>query len=215
MSNETTNPVLIRILIGICVVSLCVVGAFVLLMTPSAKAYRAASKLKARGFEIVYDEGGYLVWQHPIQVWGEDQSITEDDCRLICQLPHLVMLSFEGCDLSGLNLDDIGNCRKLEAFRCYDVTQFPANEIRKLAACPISEFVFDNACLNDSNLEVFAKWTTIDDLHLDWNDGITDAGFEHLEKIAPLKYLDFVGTSVTEEGLEEFKKKRPDVLIRP
>jgi len=213
MSNETTNPVVKWILIGICVVSVCVVGVLFLIGSYSANGHRAARELQARGFRIDYLSHGEFVWAYAGTVIGKDQSITEDDSRLIGQLSHLQFLEFIRCDLSELNLNDIGNCRELSNFHCYDVTPFPANEISKLVACPIKVFVFENASLNDSDLEVFAKLTKLEYLHLNGNTGITDEGFEYFEKITSLKNLFLNGTSVTKEGVEEFQKKRSDVEV--
>ena len=213
MSNETTNPVVKWILIGVIVVSFCVVGACVLFMTPPTKEHRAARELEKRGFEIEYRRQGFNIWQYPLCVYGESRNITEDDSQLLCQLLHLRLLQFNHCDLSGLNLDDVGNCRELTDFTCYDVTQFPVNEIRKLAACPIHELILSNVRLSDSDMEDFAKWTSVGFLILDDNAGITDVVFEHLEKIASLRHLCLTGTSVTKEGVEEFKKKRPLVDV--
>ena len=213
MSNETTNPVVKWILIGICVVSLCVVGALFLLGTYPVGEYRAAKELEKRGLGISYYRFGNNIWQYPVIVTGGGQSITEDDSQLMGQLPHLQSLYFYSSDLSGLNLDDIKNCQYFSSFYCDGVAPFPADEIRKLAAYSIHAFGFVNSCLNDSDMEDFAKWTTVDCLYLDRNAGITDAVFEHLEKIASLRLVRLTGTSVTKEGIEEFKKKRPGVEV--
>jgi len=101
----------------------------------------------------------------------------------------------------------------LDTFRCRNVTQFPADEIGKLAACPLTSIALINAGLNDSDLENFAGLTKIVQIILGNNAGITDAGFEHFEKIASLSYLNLKGTSVTQEGVKEFRKKRPDVEV--
>ena len=214
MSKEQTSPVLKWILIAIAVVSLCAMGVFVLFMTSPAKENHVAKKLEARGFVILYKQQGYyMTWEYPYLVVGKGLNITEDDSRLICQLPHLQYLRFEHCNLSGLNLDDIGKCRDLIAFICDDVTPFPAGEIRKLAICADIDFVFKKCSLNDSDLEDFAKWTTADYLFLEDNTEITDAVFEPLEKIGTLRHLEVKGASVTKEGVEEFQKKRPDVEV--
>jgi hypothetical protein len=213
MSSETSGPVAKWILIAVSGISMLCIVFFIGLMTYPAGEYRAADELQARGFGIRFMRQNYEVWQRPILVLGEDQSITEDDSRLICQLSRLQSLTFRRCDLSELNLDDIGNCRELRYFYCDDVTQLSVNEIRKLAVCPVYVFMLKNAPLNDSDLESFMKWTKVEYLYLENNPGITDAGFEHLEKITPLRQLDIKGTSVTKEGVEEFQRKRPDVTV--
>ena len=219
MSNETTHPVVKWILIAVIVVSFCVVGALFLIGTYPTEEYRAAKELEKRGFNIGYARQGYQVWRYPIGVSGSGLSITEDDSRLICQLRHLRLLYFQRCDLSGLYLDDIGNRRELRKFYCYDVTQLPADEITKLTVCPINEFGFGNVIglgdvhLNDSDLMNFTKWTKLEYLDLPDNAGITDAGFEYFGKIASLKKLNLTGTSVTQKGVDDFRKKRPDVYV--
>ena len=213
MSNEQTSSTVKRILIAVIAVSICAVGAFVLLMTYPAGEYRAAKELELRGFLVDNTRQSYNVWAYPRILIGENLSITEDDSRLIGQLSHLQDLVFRRCDLSGLNLDDIGNCQELIGFSCDDVTPFPADEIRKLAACPVHRASFVNASLDDSDLADFAKWIRLQNLYLNDNVEITDTGFDHLEKIASLKYLILTGASVTQERIEEFKKKRPDVEV--
>jgi hypothetical protein len=94
------------------------------------------------------------------------------------------------------------------------VTQFPVDEIGKLAACPVRVILLPNVHLKDGDLEAFTKLTNLDLLILESNVGITDAGLEHLEKIASLRHLQLSKTSVTKEGVEEFQKKRPDVRVR-
>jgi hypothetical protein len=211
MSSETSSPVVKWILIVLSGISVLCIAFFIVLMTRPVDEYRVADELQARGFHVEYER--HEIWQRPFQVWGDGLSITEDDSRLICQLPHLQALAFQCCDLSGLNLDDIGNCQGLWCFHCEDVTLFPADEIRKLAACPINTFHYTKSPLNDSDLKDFAKWAKGVFLDLNDNAGITDAGLEHLEKIASLQYLGLVRTSVTREGVEEFRRKRPDVTV--
>jgi len=213
MSNETTNPVVKWILIGVIVVSVCVVGAFVLLGTYPAGEYRVAKELEKRGFVVEYERQSNNIWKYPVIVIGENLSITEDDSRLLCQLSHIQILNFLRCDLSGWNLDEIRNCRELKYIHSNHATHFPIDEIGKLAACPVTWLGINTDCLNDSNLVEFAKLTNLEYLYLEKNAGITDAGLDHLEKIASLQYLGLTGTSVTQEGVDEFKKKRPGVEV--
>ena len=213
MSNETTNPVVKWILIGVIVVSVCVVGAFVLLGTYPAGEYRVAKELEKRGFVVEYERQSNNIWKYPVIVIGENLSITEDDSRLLCQLSHIQILNFLRCDLSGWNLDEIRNCRELRYIYSNTATHFPIDEIGTLAACPMTWIGINNDCLNDANLTEFAKFTNLEYLDLEKNAGITDAGIEHLEKIASLRLVRLKGTSVTKEGIEEFQKKRPDVRV--
>ena len=210
MSNETTNPVLKWILIIVACVSILVA---IFLALYSVSEYRAAWKLRARGFTVYFVKLDDMILHRPITVANNGQNITLDDCRLICQLPHLIRLGFVGGNMSGLNLGEIGNCPRFEIFLCQDVTQFPADEIRKLATCPLNSLVLSNVDLEDSDLENLMGLTKLEFINLGGNVGITDASFEYLEKIASLKNLFLSETSVTQEGIEEFKKKRPDVEI--
>jgi hypothetical protein len=214
MSNETTSPVLKWILIAIVGLTIPCAVFLVLYATYPVDESRVARELQARGFGVIYEwQDNGSIWRHPANVYGMDQSITPDDCRLICQLPHLRNLDFVRCDMSGLNLDEIGNCQKLSSFCCIDVTQFPVDEIGKLAACPVRIILLPSVHLKDGDLEAFTKLTDLDLLFLEGNIGITDAGLDHFEKIASLRHLKLSKTSVTNEGIGEFQKKRPDVRV--
>jgi len=216
MSQTSTNPTLKWILIVIAVVT--ALGAvFVVLYVTYPDDCRAARKLQKRGFKIEYNwYDDNKIWQRPTTVRGEDQSITLDDSRLICQLPHLYELVFWHCDASGLNLDEIGNCQELTWLRFRSLTRFPVNELQKLTTCPVKFVTVElrDVPLKDSDLEVFAKFTHLTSLVLIFNnEGVTDACLEYFEKIPTLKDLQFQGSSITHEGVEEFKKKRPDVEV--
>ena len=188
-----------------------------LMATYPADEYRVASELEKRSFIIGYhwcDDN--RIWKHPTNVVGGDQMITSDDSRLFCQLPRLDTLRFLRCDMSDLNLDEIGNCRKLQIIQCFDTTQFPVSELKKLTACPVVyiEVKSKDVHLNDSDLDEFTKFTHLDTLVLECdNAGVTDACLEYFEKIPTLKILRLLGSSITQEDIEEFKKKRPDIKI--
>ena len=213
MSNETTHPVVKWILIGVIVVSLCVVGACVFMMSYPVDEYLAARELQSRGFHINYEWQRDQRRNYPTEIVGSDRNITTKDSRLICQLPHIRLLTFVRGDMFGLNLDGIGNCQELSDLTFLDVVNFPAEEIEKLAACPVKSIVLINAHLKDSDVANFVGLTELISIGLQGNTGITDASFEYFEKIASLRYLYLAETSVTKEGIEEFKKKRPDVEV--
>lgn len=201
--------------------------------------FPVALQLQSRGFGVIYNWQNDTVWKHPTHVYANDESITADDCRLICRLPRLYALQFMRGDMSNLNLDEIGNCPELLFFQFRKVDRFPSCEIRKLAACPklvslqISSTVFkitrddieplsacplvqvnlESAGLSDVDMDVFTGFAKLVQLGLEGNIGITDAAFEHFAKIPSLKRLVLQKTSVTKEGVEEFQKKRPDVTF--
>jgi len=165
---------------------------------------------------VLYNWRDGTIWQHPTHVARNDYSVTLEDSRLIWQLPYLYGLDFMGGDMSGLSLDGIENCQELCYFRFVHVTQFPVNEIPKLAACPIKVLCIESkdTHLKDSDLEVFAKFSKLETLRLICiNSEITDAGLECFATIPSLKELCLSKTSVTQEGIDEFQKKRPDVKI--
>jgi len=213
MSKESTNPVLKWVLIAIIGVTIpCAIFVLYAMIYPPDD-YRVVKELRARGFVVEYKRHDGSIKQYLTHVYREGLVLTPDDCRLICQLPRLKVLGFAGSDLSGLDLDDIGNCSELGGLICIGVKQFPVAEIRKLTACPIRHMVMQGVHLKDSDLEYFAGLTQLVSLVLNNNAGITDASFEHLEKFASLKWLSISETSVTKEGVEEFQKKRPDVNV--
>jgi len=217
MSQTSTNPALKWILIVIAVVTALGAVAVVLLSTYPADEYRVARELRKRGFDIIYyRQDGDKIWYRPTNVLGQYQSITSDDCRLFCQLPRLYYLLFMRCDMSALNLDEIGNCREVHVLQCNDATQFPVSELTKLTACPFWTIYVESkdVPLKDSDLEEFVKFTHLEELSLICNNvGVTDVCLEYFEKIPSLKKLRLPGASITQEGVEEFKKKRPDVEV--
>ena len=182
-------------MIGVSVFGMVLIFLFA---TYPMEGYRAARELESRGYGIIYARQGYTVWQHPIRVIGFDQRITADDSRLICRLSRLQALQFVDCDISDLNLDEIGNCQELNTFWFRAVTQtpFPMSEIQKLTACP-----------------------SLKHLHLDCNygelsdDKTVDACLEYLAKMPALKILKLPPSNVTKEGIEEFRKKHPDIEV--
>ena len=181
--------------------------------------HHIARKLQTRGYMVIYNweyddtSNEISIWQRPTHVAGNDVNLSPEDSRLICQLPCLYALDFAQGDVSGLNLDNIGNCQRLRYFRFFSVTGFPKGEIQKLATCPVAHIALVGVGLTDSNLEAFIKFSDLENLALNDNVGITDAGLEHLEKIPNLKELNLSKTSVTKEGIEEFQEKRPDVTV--
>ena len=129
--------------------------------------------------------------------------------------PQIVKLSvlFYRSDISGLDWDEIGHCRILDSLSFDDITGFPINEIQKLTACPIVFLALFNVQLKDSDLENLMGLKQLGYLGLRQNIGITDVSFEYLEQMTSLELLDVRDTSVTEEGINEFQKKRPDVKV--
>jgi hypothetical protein len=162
---------------------------------------------------MIWQHPAYFLWGQPISVHCKNLILTPENCRLICQLRGLQGLLFYRSDISGLDWDEIGHCRILDSLSFDDITGFPINEIQKLAACPIVFLALFNVQLKDSDLENIMGLKQLAFLELYMNVGITDASFEYLEKIASLKYLNLSKTSVTEEGIKEFQKKRPDVRV--
>ena len=212
MSEDSTPSKLKWILIA--VNGILLLGAiFFVLFVIRPSDHFVAKKLEARGYEVSYDWCGNTIWQHPTSVVGKDMNMTPEDCRLICQLPRLEALHFRRGGMSGLNLDDIGHCQELSFISFADITSFPGYEIRKLAVCPIEYLILDSVGLTDTDLEALMIFSQLYYLNLRGNTGITDAGLEHLVKMPSLDRLELTKTSVTKEGVEEFQKKRPDVMV--
>ena len=217
MSQTSTHPALKWVLIVIVMMTALGAVAVVLLSAYPADEYRAARELEKRGFTAGYhwfDDN--KIWQHHDEIGGDGLMITSDDCRLFCQLPYLEVLEFMRCDMSGLNLDEIGNCQKLQIIHCLDATRFPISELKKLTACPVELIHVESkdVDLNDSDLEEFVKFKNLEILRLEFNNtGVTDTCLEYFEKIPTLETLILPGSSITQEGVEEFKKKRPDVDV--
>lgn len=197
MSKETTSPALKWILTA--TIGIIIFGAvlFFLLATYPAEDIRVAQELEARGFHVTYARQGYLGWEVPNFITGRNQKITSDDCRLICQLSRLRYIYLFDCDITELNLDDIGNCRKLEKFwfSAETQTRLPMSEIQKLSACPTLEAIY----LRCNRDEEFSE------------DKSMDVFLEYFEKSPKLRVLQLPASCVTKEGVEEFKNKCPDI----
>ena len=214
--KEPKKSALKWVLIGVIILSVVVV-----LYATFPNDFRIAEELQSRGFEVHYDGQYEMIWQHPAYyIWERpicvtvvDQNITQDDSRSICLLRNLKELCFIRSDISGLNWDEIVSCRVLCSLLFDDVTGFSTSELQKISACPIVLIQFYNVQLNDSDIENIMGLKQLEWLWVDKSIGITDASFEYLEKIASLEKLYLVDTSVTEEGVKEFKKKRPDVEV--
>ena len=208
MSEKTNRPPLKWLLIpsfGIILVGLVPMVWYASLPDD----FHVGRKLQARGFAVIYD----TFWRHPIRVEGEHLNITPEDGWLISQLPHLHGMYFINCDMPDLNLDEIGNCQNLDVAFFLGVRGLPIDELRKLAPCPVTYLVLCNADLKDSDLEILMELPKLGALSLLGNTGITDTGLEHLENISSLRHLNLQSTSVTQEGVEVFKKKRSDVKV--
>jgi len=217
MSQTSTNPALKWILIVIIGMTAFCAVFVVLLATYPVDEYRVARELESRGFRVYYERlPGDKIWKHPVQVNGAHQVITSGDCRLFCQLPRLKYLHFVYCDMSGLILDEIENCGDLQIFESSIATRFPVSELQKLVTCPTTTIFVSSrdVDLNDSDLKEFVKFTYLEHLRLEFNNTeVTDACLHIFEKIPTLKSLRLPGSSITQEGIEEFKKKRPDVVV--
>ncbi len=163
MSEKPSNPIFVRILIVIIAITFLGVIAFVLLATYPADR-RVAAELRSRGFDVSYNWIRGSLWKRSWAVIGSTQNITAEDCRLICQLPRLCSLDFVGCDMSGLNWDEINNCQDLRSLGLIDSTNFSVAELEKLAVCPINILFMESRTtkVNDSDLESFVKFKNLD-----------------------------------------------------
>ena len=90
------------------------------------------------------------------------------------------------------------------------------SELQKLTACQVKEISVSSrdVHLKDSDMEDFVKFTHLETLVLECdNAGVTDACLEYFETIPTLKSLGLPKSNITQEGVEEFQKKRPDVKV--
>ena len=209
MSEKTNRPPLKWLLISS--LGIVLVGLVPLVWYETLPDdWHAGRELRSRGFMVTHNT---FLWRQPTHVFGENRDITPEDGLLISRLPHLRSLRFTNCDMLDLNLDEIGKCRQLDSVHFIGAKRLSVDELRKLAPCPVTNIALYDSDLKDSDLEVLTELTTIKNLTLSNNAGITDAGLEHLEKIPSLRVLRLYGTGVTQDGVEEFKKKRPGVSV--
>ena len=176
--------------------------------------------------------GNYQFRQYP--------EVTDEVLAELQKMPHLFSVSFGDTDLSQINLELLTKVPALEHFQVLNNTD-PAwspkdinklsgclrlrnimlmkvpltnKEIEPLKACPITHLSFISAGLTDADSAVFTLFPTLETLQLRDNPGITDSSLAIFETISSLRYLSVQGTGVTQEGVEAFQNKRPDVKLR-
>ena len=121
------------------------------------------------------------------------------------KLPELQVLILSGVKVTDAGLVHLKKFPKL-AFLTLNGTGFTDRgfeEITKLDNLYSLSFVYTS--LTDKGLAHRGKLPKIHELHLSWNNGITDAGLADLKGLDSLEHLDLSGTNITDAGLVHLK----------
>ena len=90
--------------------------------------------------------------------------------------------------------------------------QIPQDVIREIARHDLLALNIADCGLTDSDVKELCKSETIEHLCLNENQ-ITDDTIEHFEQMKNLKKLEIWWTNISKEGVERFRKNRPDCEV--
>lgn len=185
----------------------------------SSAVLQEVGKLTAlRRFEIESMEDGNL---RPLaQLRSLERLIVK--FRLGTRVDGLAVLAnFRLLDTLGLqyaDITDLSPITNLDSLKVLDVTgcSFPGDEgVEIVNSGPITiEYLsLANTAANDDDLENVTRYVRLKVLLLDYTD-ITDAALKVIARLPSLKQLGVEGTRVSTEGVREFARVRPDVIVR-
>ena len=109
-------------------------------------------------------------------------NITDADIAVLAEAyPNLTGVNFIKCEkITGSGLEGLTKLRHLQLQLCYNLT--------------------------DDGLKSLKDLTQLESVMLTSCSGITDVGVENLKGLKKLKHLQLVGTSITDDSLEHFRK---------
>jgi len=146
--------------------------------------------LAARGNHLAYFTGlGSLSGLTELNVSNID--ITDDDLEAIGKLTKL-----ERLDLNGARISDAGLAK-----------------LRFLQGLQYLDLSSGDALISDAAMQYLKPLTTLTDLRLRYNTGITDAGIRQLVSLTKLKNLDISWTHITASGYRKLKAALPNAEI--
>ncbi len=114
---------------------------------------------------------------------------------------------------TGESLKELAKLPKLKSIG-WGVNGMKTQDYALLADLPAVEQINLSGTATDEMLPAFQKCQHLRRLLLD-HTAITDAGFEHLKNILPLKSVSLWNTKLTDAGLAAFKQARPVVKVEP
>ncbi len=130
-----------------------------------------------------------------------NNSISNEDLRLISRLPHLRKVDLSGTGVTDNGLEsvcDLQNLEELDLSRVdlSGVDLQPLTQCRELRRLDLA---FSN--VTDAHLSQLSRLGSLEELVLSCNDGVRSAGMEHVANLTSLRRLDLFHTGVTECGL--------------
>lgn len=213
--------------------ALCLTVPFcIFMMIPQEN--KLAWRLVSQGHQITHDfNGGFWIWPRDITCDRETQ-ISNEALQLFPKFRHVYSVSFEQVDCTGLGLEPLTQMQNLTDLYFFVCTNVQPEELLKLGKCsslailafcktpltseileiweniPLQYLWLESCELADRELESISKFAHVHFLRLQDNPDITDAGLEYLIELKQLHVLNLRGTSVTEQGIKDFRAKHPN-----
>ena len=149
-----------------------------------------------------------------VQLFGPDREIEDSDLNPLGQLDHLERLWLWRTHVTGVFLAQIrhpGSMTQLslEENDIDDAAMAHIGNMTSLENLDLEE----NARITDAGLVHLRKLTNLKVLALNAT-GITDAGLKHLIGLNCLSYLDLSNTQASRNGIRELQKSLPNCQIR-
>lgn len=212
------------------IIALCLMVVSLIFMATLES--RLAWRLTSQGYRISHRFEDFWIWPRDITCDHKTQ-ISNETLQLFPNFRHVYSVSFEHVDCTGLDLEPLTQMPNLADLNFFACTNVQPEEHLKLGKCsslavltfceiPLTSeilqswenipllFLYLESCeLADREVESISKFTQVYFLRLQNNPAITDAGLEYLLELKQLQELNLRGTSVTEQGIKDFRAKHP------
>lgn len=210
------------------VLAFCAIPVFIA-MVPQEN--RTAWRLMSEGYQVTHNFDNSL-WIYPRSINCNSKTVVSNEVlEQFPKLRHVNSVGFTGTDFSDLDLKPLTQMPNLSGLLFYNCSHLQTKELLKLKNCsklnhlnitripitaeevesweklPLQSMSLDSCDLTDNEMEKIANYANLYALNVTNNPDITDAALEHLLELKSLQMLNLRSTSVTEKGIEEFRKK--------
>ena len=190
-------------------------GSLISFLQRSERQRKAASRLESLGANVTWRGQGqpglkeYLGRQYFEDAISVDlvgtAPLTDDDCALRGDLPHLRGLTFVHSGMSDGHLRHLENLERLQTLTIVDAN-IKGPGISSLASLPnLQGLEISCSPLDDDGTEALSQCTGLEILGLG-GTLVDDAGLAHLTRLPRLRELYVHGTRVTNDGLKHMKE---------
>lgn len=133
------------------------------------------------------------------------------DATWATTFPELEWLSLYNIQLTAQDLDALEDLPRLRTLNLLQV-HFDGQELRRLANLRHLEQLRLSG-VSDQSLSQLAGCNQLRVLRIFSSERVTDRGLERLPRLPRLEYLQLVQTAVTPDGVEQFKRRFPNVEV--